>query len=160
MEMCKSFKSADIYTCMVIEIPSVQGFWTSSPSGFVVEAKIGSKTCKDIMIATGAAISTMERNEAERLGLSIQSASPLRIVYGPPGHSVSTISNKVVKFTGSINNVEVPPVDIRLVESQSIKLILGMDWMEEAKIGLLFNPNRIYIQENEGLEELLRRTRS
>lgn len=138
----------------MIDIPIAHGYWSPFPNGFVVEVKNGLKTCPSVLIASGGQLSTIDKGEAENLGLEIQSAAPLKIIFGYEPDTVSTVSTSVAKFVGSINGVQVCPVDIRVVNKYNVKpVVLAMDWLVEAKVGLMFNPARIYNQQSLAREQ-------
>lgn len=97
-----------------------------------------------MLIATGASLSTITKEAAEKLGLEIKSAPPLRIVFGFEPHTATTISTSVATFVGTITGVRVCPVDVRVVEEHNPQpVVLGADWLDITEVGMNFNPPRI-----------------
>lgn len=112
-------------------IPSLNGGGHQDETNFILEATVldrpGEGSLKtNVLVDTGANISTITRKEAERLSLNFVEAAPVRIIYG---NQSSGISKQSVWMNVAIQGMELGGFFLRVVETQNLSTILGMDWL-------------------------------
>lgn len=107
-------------------IPVVKGGTGHPDTSFVVEIFVNKEEKSEALMDTGAMITTISRKEANRLGLELQPAPPLRITYGNESSGMSTATTV---FSCVVNGVEYGEHAARVVDRQNIDCIFGMDWL-------------------------------
>lgn len=120
-------------------IPTITG-GLNDATNFILDAFVSTKPTGEVLktkvlVDTGANISTITRREAETLLLPFSEAAPLRIVYGNASSGVST---QAVWMSCNIQGMDLGGFYLRVVETQNLPFILGMDWLIQKK--LLLDP--------------------
>ncbi|KAG0862669.1 hypothetical protein G6F16_012356 [Rhizopus arrhizus] len=125
----------DLDTLEELYIPSEVGGskegtnFSLTSSVFVKE--LGKTLSTSVLIDTGAMISTISRDEADRLHLVSETTPPIMITYG---NSSKGLSQEAVQFPCYIDGAHYQNAYLRLTNRQNVPIILGMDWLLKTRV--------------------------